>query len=74
MNKTVFEEKRKDYSRRKSRWESPGWILSGISLCVLVGGLVLGIKSLVVIGILFLSIGGYLIVMGRMARKTLFNK
>ena len=69
----MLDKARKDYYRRQ-RLEMPGWILAFIGLAVLITGILLTIKSVIVVGVLVLAIAGYLIIMGRMARKTIFRK
>lgn len=73
MAKRMLDKARKDYYRRQ-RLEMPGWILAFIGLAVLITGILLTIKSVIVVGVLVLAIAGYLIIMGRMARKTIFRK
>ena len=69
----MLDKARKDYYRRQ-RLEMPGWVLGFIGLAILITGILLTINTVIIIGVLVLAIAGYLIIIGRMARKTIFRK
>ncbi len=73
MAKRMLDKARKDYYRRQ-RLEMPGWVLGFIGLAILITGILLTINTVIIIGVLVLAIAGYLIIIGRMARKTIFRK
>ena len=73
MAKRILDKARKDYYRRQ-RLEMPGWILGFIGLVVLLTGILYNVKVVTIIGVLILAIAGYLVIMGRMARNTIFRK
>tara|TARA_Y100000310_G_scaffold233475_1_gene236336 strand:- start:10074 stop:10295 length:222 start_codon:yes stop_codon:yes gene_type:complete len=73
MAKRILDKARKDYYRRQ-RLEMPRWILGFIGLVVLLTGILYNVKVVTIIGVLILAIAGYLVIMGRMARNTIFRK
>lgn len=74
MAKRFLDKATKEYHRRKARLEMPGWVLGFIGVVILIAGIWSKIMALSVIGILFLALAVYFIIMGRMAHKTVFKK
>ena len=64
----------KEYYARKGKLELPGYIIAGISAVTLITGIWFGIKAIITIGILSLSLGIYFIILAWTAHKTILRK
>ena len=73
MAKAQGKEKKK-YCGMRAKFEMPGWILGGVSLFLIIAGILSRIKAIIAIGILLLSFGVFLIIAGRLAHKSLLRK
>lgn len=64
----------KEYNKRKTILGIPGWILAVISIMVIFTGILADIKAIIAIGILFIALAVFFVIMARLAQKTLMRK
>lgn len=64
----------KKQRRRTAKFETPGWILGGVSLFFIIAGILSRIKPIIAIGILILGFAVFLIISGKLANETLLKK
>lgn len=70
----ALDKAKKDYYKRKAKWEMPGWSLGVISIIILIIGIISKTKIIAAIGILIFPIAVWLVVIGMFARYYLFRK
>ena len=74
VSKRILDKATKNYYKIKSRFEMPGWVLSFIGVSILIAGILVKIKSVIGLGILFLSLGVGAIIIGKGAHLTFLKK
>ena len=65
---------KKEYYKKRAKFQTPGWILGIIGLVSLISGILLKIKLFSATGIFLLAVGIYFIIMGGFAHQMLFRK
>ncbi|MFA4887769.1 MAG: hypothetical protein WC595_06160 [Candidatus Nanoarchaeia archaeon] len=70
----TLDKARKNYHQRKERLQLPAYVLGFLSIVILLSGILLHLKTLLLIGILSLIITIYFIILGKSFHKMIFRK
>jgi uncharacterized membrane protein len=69
MTKRILDKDAIKVMTQKFRWEFLGWFVAIFSSCVLVTGIWFNIKAVIITGVLFVVLGIFLIIMGKVGNE-----